>query len=191
MPIKTRRPPCRNPKTRKRNGHRDEGAIDIRTRSEDRFESGRLGESPARLRINLTRIGTRSRFWIIDANGTGVATSRLHASPRQAKAALIEFIKAIQADDFESFDYTGELPWWKRPAISPSELERGDRKVWDQLLAKRKTNPRWEMVFQEPASKSSPEWTPVVRGTMTKLSDGSLAYLFDAGPPLKADEQTH
>ena len=106
MPNKTSKPAKRRARARNRNGHRDEGAIDIRTRSEDRAESGRLGESPARLRINLTRIGTRSRFWIIDANGTGVTTSRLHDTPRQAKDALIEFIKAIQADDFETFDYT-------------------------------------------------------------------------------------
>ena len=64
-------------------------------------------------------------------------------------------------------------------------MKRVDREVWKRLWAKRKTNPRWEMVFQEPASEAAPEWTPVVRGTMTKLSDGSLAYLFDAGPPLK------
>lgn len=64
-------------------------------------------------------------------------------------------------------------------------MKRCDREVERRLLALRKTNPRYELVFQEPASESAPEWTPVVPGTVSTLSDGSLAYLFDAGPPLK------
>lgn len=64
-------------------------------------------------------------------------------------------------------------------------MKKADQAVYRRLLALRKTNPRWELVFQEPASKAAPEWKPVVRGTMTKLSNGRLAYLFDAGPPLK------
>lgn len=103
---KTKRPAKRRARARNRNGRLDEGAIDIRTRSEDRAESGRLGESPARLRVNLTRIGTRSRFWFAGEDGGAIVTSRLYVSPKEAKTALIDFIMAIQADDFESFDHT-------------------------------------------------------------------------------------
>ena len=60
-----------------------------------------------------------------------------------------------------------------------------DKQVYARLLKLKKKNPRWEMVYQEPATTAAPEWTPVVPGTMMKLSDGSLAYLFDAGPPVK------
>ena len=52
-------------------------------------------------------------------------------------------------------------------------------------MALRDANPNYELVFQEPPSKLAPEWTPVVPGTMTTLSDGTLAYLCDAGPPVR------
>lgn len=60
-----------------------------------------------------------------------------------------------------------------------------DKRIYARLLKLKNKNPGWEMVYQEPASAAAPEWTPVVPGTMMKLSDGSLAYLFDAGPPVK------
>ena len=73
----------------------------------------------------------------------------------------------------------------KRTTSRRSTTRKDDKRIYARLLKLKKKNPRWEMVWQEPASAVAPEWTPVVPGTMTKLSDGSLAYLFDAGPPLK------
>jgi len=109
MPNKTRKPAKRRARARNRNGHHHEGAIDIRTRSEDRCESGKAGASaPARLKISISRIGG-------DAFGYGIksrtgerlfSSSRLYATAQEAKDALIELVKAIQADDFETFDYT-------------------------------------------------------------------------------------
>lgn len=61
------------------------------------------------------------------------------------------------------------------------KMAKSDRAVYRRLWALRKTNSNWELVFQEQASKAAPEWKPVVPGTMTTLSDGTLAYLFDAG----------
>lgn len=63
-------------------------------------------------------------------------------------------------------------------------MKRVDRQVWNKLMKLRKTHPGWELVFQEPNVEGAPEWKPVVKGTMHKLSDGTLAYLFNAGPPL-------
>ena len=56
-------------------------------------------------------------------------------------------------------------------------MNASDQAVKKRLLAQRETNPNYELIFQEPRSPKAPEWTPVVPGTMTTLSDGSLAYL--------------
>ena len=89
-----------------------------------------------------------------------------------------------------------------------------DRRVlmgYKRLLKQRKENERLEMVWQESrpleditgrrprkgwelvklpdgriCQRPPPEWGPAVKGTMTKLSDGTWAYLFDAGPPLNS-----
>ena len=106
MPRKTRRTSSRNRTTRNRNGRLNEGAIDIRTRSEDRAESGQTGGSPPRLRINITKTGSKVRFWFVDQRNFTVAQSRGYDTPGAAKANLIDFIKTIQADDFETFDHT-------------------------------------------------------------------------------------
>jgi hypothetical protein len=39
-------------------------------------------------------------------DGEPIVASRFYSTPEEAKAALVALIKAIQADDFLTFDYT-------------------------------------------------------------------------------------
>lgn len=60
-----------------------------------------------KFRINITRVGQHARFRIINnANPTNSVTSSILGTPKEAKAALIELIQAIRADDFDSYDFT-------------------------------------------------------------------------------------
>lgn len=106
MPRKTRSTPSRSKTPRRRSRQNHAGTVDARTRSKDRPKSGQIGEQPAGLRINITKTGSKVRFWFVDQNDLTVTQSRGYDTPGAAKAKLIDFIKAIQADDFETFDHT-------------------------------------------------------------------------------------
>lgn len=106
MPRKTRRTSSRNPKTRVRVGRHDGGTSKLRARAKDSPKSEQTGASPPRLRINITKTGSKVRFWFVDQSNLTVAQSRGYDTPGCCKANLIGFIQAIQADDFETFDHT-------------------------------------------------------------------------------------
>jgi len=78
----------------------------VRARAEDRPEHQHAGGGTASLRVNLTRIGSHSRFFVTGADGETIITSRLYTDPKKAKQGLIDLVMAIQADDFETFDHT-------------------------------------------------------------------------------------
>ena len=92
----------------------------------------------------------------------------------------------------------------------PKGMTEADQITFDSLMEKRLQNERWELVFGEPRvleditgkkptkgwevthlhgkvyQRSPCDWSPIVPGTLTQLSDGTWAYLFDAGEPLKS-----
>lgn len=55
-----------------------------------------------------------------------------------------------------------------------------DVAVYKRLAAMVKANPRYEFVFREVRTRRSPEWGTPLKDTLTTLSDGTLAYVFDA-----------
>ncbi len=70
------------------------------------------------------------------------------------------------------------------------ELVFGEERPLEDLNG-RKPNKGWEVVRLPDGrvcQRPPPEWTPVVEGTMTKLSGSSFAYLFDPGKPMKTQE---
>jgi len=62
--------------------------------------------SDSGLRINITPAGNMCRYFITTQTEEAVVISCLYPSPAEAKAGLVSLIKAIQADAFETFDYT-------------------------------------------------------------------------------------
>jgi uncharacterized protein YegP (UPF0339 family) len=104
MRTKTRKPAKSRARARRRHGRDHERAVDVRARPESGPEHLQSGSST--LRVNLTRIGSHSRFFITGADGETIVTSRLYSTPKAAKQGLIDLVMAIQADDFESFDHT-------------------------------------------------------------------------------------
>lgn len=73
-------------------------------------------------------------------------------------------------------------------------MNPSDQAVYDRLLALAlaKRHLGYEFVFQERRTERSPEWGKPVENTLTTLSDGSLAYVFDssAAPRRKKKRKT-
>jgi hypothetical protein len=70
------------------------------------------------------------------------------------------------------------------PKFNPAKLAGYSKEVYDRLWKLRQSNPRWELVWQEDSLLGDEDYKPVVDGTVNVLPDGTLAYLFDACPPL-------
>lgn len=104
MGTKTRKSTKGRARARRRRGQDHERPGVVRARAEDRPEHQHAGSSA--LRVNLTRIGSHSRFFVAGADGETIVTSRLYSGPKEAKQGLIDLVMAIQADDFETFDHT-------------------------------------------------------------------------------------
>ena len=60
----------------------------------------------------------------------------------------------------------------------------GFRVVSQKLTELNVANDQWERVFGEDSLPSEPDYLPVVPGSMHVLPTGTIAYLFDPGPPL-------
>ena len=114
MPTKTARAPKRHRRTHHRNGRTHAQARVARPGPGHRQPDQPAGASPARIRVELLSIESHLHKFTFSSTEKGdaaspraiVVHSRFYPTPKEAKAALIEFIKAIQADDFETFDNT-------------------------------------------------------------------------------------
>ena len=109
MPAKTKNSARRSKRSRVRNRQPDGQARQLRARQIDSPELEPTGSGPARFRIDITRLGSYARFRIVnnsDSRSSSAVTSSLHKTPKEVKAALIELIQALKADDFDSYDFT-------------------------------------------------------------------------------------
>lgn len=107
MPNKPRRSPNRRAVTHIRFRQNHAGTREPGARRKAGTSSRNAGAKPARLRIDIIRIGHYARFSISTTDTQQIiARSPTLASPKAAKDKLIELVKAIQADDFETYDYT-------------------------------------------------------------------------------------
>lgn len=102
----TVKPPKRSSRAHPRVRRDHARAVQLRAGPEARQNPVPTGASAPRLRISITRIGSHTRWVAVNQAGETVVTSKLHAGPKGAKQGLIDFVLAVQADDFETFDLT-------------------------------------------------------------------------------------
>lgn len=104
MAKKTKSTGTERSKARGRNGSHH-GRAKLRAPDEDGQKPETAGGCA--LRVNLASIGRHYQFHIRDTKkDESIVISRMFHSAKASKDALIALVKAIQADDFETFDLT-------------------------------------------------------------------------------------